>query len=231
MGGCQGLETAEPILDGLAKQHGCGTMLPGRRPEAMLSDSNHDESKSLGSEFPARTFATTHWSVVLEAADTANAGANEALERLCTTYWYPLYAYVRRQGYSPQDAEDLIQSFLARVLDRNLFRLADPNRGRFRSFLLGVLKHFLSDERKKATAQKRGGGAMLIPLDSVLAERQYEQETATREMSAEMLFDRRWALTVLQRAADRQRAEYVTAGNETLYGSLKQFQGGEREGV
>src|SRR6266487_2149630 len=133
-------------------------------------------------EAPGKTavavFATTHWSVVLNAADSSRPGAREALEKLCCTYWYPLYAYVRRQGHTPEDAQDLTQAFFARFLEKQSFRQASPERGRFRSFLLTSLKHFLVNEWHRATARKRGGGQTLVPLDTALAERLYSRETA-----------------------------------------------------
>lgn len=154
--------------------------------------------------------------------------AKNALEKLCAAYWYPLYCFVRRQGHGPHDAQDLTQEFFARILEREYFRLADPERGKFRSFLLTLLKHFLSDERKKAHAQKRGGGQSLLSLDAELAEKRYASEPATDE-TPEKIFDRRWAFTVMERTVARLRAEYATSGRAKLFDELKQFQPGEED--
>src|SRR5512143_869542 len=121
-------------------------------------------------------FATTHWSVVLAAANQDTPEAAAALESLCRTYWYPLYAYVRREGYSPADAQDLTQEFFARLLARNSFAGVAPERGKFRSFLLVVLRHFLSDQRDRASAAKRGGGQEVLSLDAEEAEGRYRLE-------------------------------------------------------
>ena len=125
-----------------------------------------------GSELhPARAvFVTTHWSVVLAAGDAKSPQANEALEKLCRTYWYPLYAYVRRKGYDADEAQDLTQEFFARLLAKNYLSVADRNKGKFRSFLLGTLEHFLAREWTKAHAQKRGGGNLTFSLDELDAE-------------------------------------------------------------
>src|SRR6187402_3428452 len=117
-----------------------------------------------------REFMTTHWSVVLQAAEVTSVESDLALEKLCRTYWYPLYVYVRRQGRSPHDAQDLTQEFFARLLAKKYLRLADPDRGKFRAFLLKSLKHFLVNEWEKARTQKRGGGQCAIPLDVDVAE-------------------------------------------------------------
>jgi DNA-directed RNA polymerase specialized sigma24 family protein len=126
----------------------------------------------------ADLFVTTHWSVVLAASDTKLPQATEALEKLCRTYWYPLYAYVRRKGYTAEDAQDLTQEFFARLLARNYLSVADRNKGKFRSFLLGSLEHFLAREWTKARAQKRGGGQFHFSLDELDAENRYLLEPA-----------------------------------------------------
>src|SRR6266516_3625260 len=136
-----------------------------------LADSNQGLSSGKG-----QWFTTTHWSVVLKAADGSAPGAQEALEQLCRTYWYPLYAYVRRRGHSPEDAQDLTQEFFARLLEKKIFRQARPERGRFRSFLLTSFKHFLVNEWHRATARKRGGGHRPVPLDPVLVVRLLRRE-------------------------------------------------------
>lgn len=148
---------------------------------------------------PASRFAATRWTVVL----TAGKGQSRALEELCRTYWYPLYAYVRRRGYEPHDAEDLTQEFFARLLAKNYLADVRREKGKFRSFLLAALKHFLANEWDKARAQKRGGGQTFVSLD---AETRYLREP-TDELSAEKLLDRQWALALLDHVLARLEAE------------------------
>jgi len=164
--------------------------------------------------------------VVLVAGHFSNPGAAAALEKLCRAYWYPLYAFVRRQGYSSSDAEDLTQGFFAWLLESKHLGVADQERGRFRSFLLCRLKHFLSDEFKKARAQKRGGGQHVVSLDAALAEERYDLEPST-EVSPELVFDRRWALMVMEQTVARLRTEYLAADRAELFEELKHFQPGE----
>jgi len=173
---------------------------------------------------PARSveFTTTHWSVVLAAADQESPQAAQALEQLCRTYWYPLYAYVRRQGYTPEDAQDLTQEFFARVLARDYLTRADPNKGKFRSFLLAGIKNLLCDERDKAHRLKRGGGQKVISFDEEVAEGRYRLE-GVDEMTPERVFERSWAAALLERAANRLREEYVAAGKVALYEQLTEF--------
>src|SRR2546421_4954357 len=140
-------------------------------------------------------FVTTHWSVVLTAGG-GTTRARDALGRLCQTYWYPLYAYVRRRGYSPHDAQDLTQEFFARLLEHQMVTRADPSRGRFRSFLLASLNHFLAKEWEKARTQKRGGSRETISLDLAVAERRYDLELADHA-TPDKAFDKQWALTLL----------------------------------
>jgi RNA polymerase sigma-70 factor (ECF subfamily) len=167
---------------------------------------------------------------VLTASRQTSPQATEALEKLCRAYWYPLYAYVRRQGYGPNDAQDLTQGFFTRLLQKNYLAQADRQKGRFRSFLLATLKHFLSDERDKAKAQKRGGGQALISLDEQTAENRYRVEPPD-VMSAEKLFERRWALTLLEQARARLREEYVAVGKTEFYDELKILETGEKSMV
>src|SRR6516162_3514630 len=154
----------------------------------------------------SKSFATTHWSLVLAAGKSASADAEGALAALCQTYWYPLYAYVRRQGHQPDDAQDLTQEFFARLLEKQYLRAADPERGRFRSFLLSAVKHFLSKERDRAKARKRGGGRAVFPLDFEAGESRYSLEP-THEVTAETIYERRWALTLLDQVFARLRQE------------------------
>jgi RNA polymerase sigma-70 factor (ECF subfamily) len=158
----------------------------------------------------------------LNAGDTVSPHAGAALNSLCQSYWYPLYAYVRRKGHSPEAAKDLTQEFFAQLLAKRLLAGVDRNKGKFRSWLLGVMNHFLAHEWAKATAQKRGGGQPLFSLDETDPEDRYRLEPADNA-SPEKLFDRRWAFTLLERAAVRLREEYEAAGKSAVYSALKPF--------
>ena len=171
-------------------------------------------------------FPTTHWSVVVAAGDSAGTGANLALEKLCCEYWQPVYAFVRRSGANPEDARDLTQAFFADLLQGDSLERANPLRGRFRSYLLGVLKHFLADEYDRAQALKRGGGIEFVPLDVTLAESRYGLELASE--SAPAAYDRAWALAVLDRALARLREEFALSGRAVLFDGLKPFLMGDR---
>jgi RNA polymerase sigma factor (sigma-70 family) len=166
-------------------------------------------------------FATTHWSVVLEAQSESPA-AQEALEKLCRTYWRPIYAFLRRQGFGPEAAEDITQGFFAQLLERRSLSAVRKEKGRLRSYLLGALKYFLADEQRRAMAIKRGKGQRLIPLEELRSENRVEMEPAD-PVTAEMIYERRWALTVLEQVLDRLKNEYRTAGNAALFDSLKQL--------
>jgi DNA-directed RNA polymerase specialized sigma24 family protein len=148
-------------------------------------------------------FTTTHWSVVLEA-QSESPGAHEALENLCRTYWQPIYGFIRRQGTKPEEAKDLTQGFFALILERKDFQSVRQEKGRLRSFLLASLKHFIANERRDAATIKRGGGRTLIPLDGIES---YDSAEFDRTLSADLLYDRRWAFTVLDRVFARLRAE------------------------
>ena len=150
-------------------------------------------------------FATTRWSLVVAAGQGASPDAQQALETLCRLYWYPLYAFVRRLGHQPDDAQDLTQAFFTRLLEKDCIQAADPNRGRFRSFLLASFKHFIADERVRAGAQKRGGGKAFLPLDFEAGEQRYHLEPA-HDWTAERIYERRWALTLLAQVLERLRA-------------------------
>jgi DNA-directed RNA polymerase specialized sigma24 family protein len=149
------------------------------------------ESTSSETAKPKNYFATTHWSVVLSAG-RHDTQATVALERLCETYWYPLYAYVRRRGYSPHDAQDLTQSFFECLLVRQSLANADPGKGRFRSFILGAMNHFLAKEWARAKAQKRGSGRLVLSFDTTLGEERFALER-TDEADPHKAFDRQWA--------------------------------------
>ena len=138
-------------------------------------------------------FHTTHWSVVLAARDQDRPDAAEALASLCSTYWYPLYAFIRRRGSSPHEAEDLTQEFFYRFLERHALESVQPTAGKFRSFLLTCLKNFLANERERAQAQRRGGGQPLVPLDGGDAETRYSLEPVDHR-TPDAVFERRWAL-------------------------------------
>ncbi|MBC8097153.1 MAG: sigma-70 family RNA polymerase sigma factor [Akkermansiaceae bacterium] len=166
-------------------------------------------------------FLPTHWTVVLAAGGNDSAHAHDALEKLCRAYWPPIYAYVRRQGYDPHDAQDLTQGFFARLLEKNSIAEADRAKGRFRSFLLGALKHFLANQWDKANALKRGGGQTLIPIDVASAETACGFEPAD-QVTAEKAFERRWALTLLDQVLRRLRQEHVNEGKEPMFEQLKQ---------
>lgn len=194
----------------------------------MPMNSKESPTGTLPAEGAA--FRTTHWSVVRAAGNEGSPQSTAALENLCRTYWYPLYAFVRRGGYSSADAEDLSQGFFAWLLESKHLGVADPQIGRFRSFLLCRLKHFLSDENKKSRAQKRGGGRSVISLDAAQAEAWYGLEPATAELSPDLVFDRRWAIAAMEQTVARLRAEYVTANRAELYEQLKHFQPGEDAG-
>lgn len=183
--------------------------------------SNPESPRQGGAPTLAR-FGETHWSVVLSAMDKHRpVDATEALERLCRVYWPPLYAYVRRMGESPHDAQDLTQEFFARFLDKDYLAAVDQAKGRFRSFLLASLKHFLANERDKQWAQKRGGDHVFVPLDFPNAESHCGFEPA-HHLTADVIFQRRWASALLEQALARLRSEYAAAGKETLFEQLKQ---------
>ncbi len=165
-------------------------------------------------------FTATHWSMVLLAGQTQAPQAEAALESLCRTYWNPLYAYVRRQGHSAHDAQDLTQEFFARLLAKKYLKLATRERGRFRSFLLKSLKHFLVNEWKRGQSQKRGGGREVFSLDDEAAEQSYRQQSADL-MAPESLYDKLWAMTLLERAMERLGASYGTTGRRELFDQLK----------
>ena len=183
---------------------------------------------SSGSDAPQRpAFVTTHWSVVLTAGRSDTTRAHAALANLCQTYWYPLYAYVRRRGRSPEDAQDLTQAFFARLLERNWVGQADQQKGRFRSFLLSAMNHFLADEWDKARAQKRGGGVLPVPLQFDTAETRYGHEPADN-VTPEQNYERRWALTLLDNVLGRLRSEYDQEGRTELFTALHPCLVGDR---
>jgi len=164
---------------------------------------------------------------VLAARGSEDAGSQEALAKLCTTYWAPLYAFVRRQGASPEDAEELTQEFFCRFLERNASARVRLGAGKFRSFLLTCLKNFLVNERERARAQRRGGGCALLPLNTSDAERWYLLEAADR-LTPEAIFERRWAFALLERTMMELRREYSTAEKQRQLEDLEGFLPGGR---
>ncbi len=173
-------------------------------------------------------FATTHWSVVLAAGQETSPQSAEALEQLCRAYWYPLYAYVRRRGYNPEDAEDLTQEFFARFLAGKYLGRVDRERAKFRSYLLGALNHFLADAWDHAHRVKRGGGQPNQPFDVRSGESRYMLEPVA-ELTPDRLFDRGWALTVLDQVISRLRQEYEQSGKSRLFDKLSAFLPGDAE--
>jgi DNA-directed RNA polymerase specialized sigma24 family protein len=178
----------------------------------MVQCSIHTDDEQKGSG----AFVTTQWSLALAARDRDSEAGAEALATLCQTYWYPLYAFVRRRGYDADEAQDLTQGFFALLVEREYLRVVDPHKGRFRTFLLTALDRFLIKERLRAHRLKRGGGRSPISLDAVAVEERYRTEPADG-LTPEKLFARRWALTMLEQTLRRLEAECCAAGRETLF--------------
>jgi DNA-directed RNA polymerase specialized sigma24 family protein len=172
----------------------------------------------------AGLFATTHWSVVVRAGDSQSPEGASAMERLCRSYWYPLYAFVRRKGYSHEDASDLTQAFFARFLEKDYLRSVDASLGKFRTFLLKSMTHFLANEWDKSQAQRRGGGQRVISLDDAMAEERYDLEPVDH-LTPEVLFERRWAEAVMTVVLNRLAGEMEEARFEVLKGFLLEDKG------
>jgi RNA polymerase sigma-70 factor (ECF subfamily) len=172
-----------------------------------------------------RDFATTHWSIVVAAGNQDPQKADEALAQLCEAYWYPLYAYVRRRTGSIEDAQDLTQAFFAKLFEHRLYAAADPERGRFRAFLLTACKHFLTNEWHKARSFKRGGRRRILSLDFEAGESRYSA-AAIDPTTGERLFERQWAMTLLERVLERLRAEYAAKSRLRYFDTLKSFLAG-----
>ena len=187
------------------------------------SDSNPNQPRDCA------TFATTHWSVVLAAGQGESAPAQRALETLCRAYWYPIYAYVRRKGYRPEEAQDLTQEFFAQLIAKDHFRLADRNKGKFRGFLLATLDYFLAREWSRAHRQKRGGQFTFISMDEHPPEERY-LEPADLE-TPETNFLRQWALAVLKQAMNALQRECEANGKAPLFQEAKNLISGERHGA
>ena len=165
-------------------------------------------------------FTTTQWSEVVDARQTDPERARAALENLCSRYWYPLYAFVRRRGQGPHDAEDLTQSFFAHLLSHDALRSVDPAKGLFRTFLLSSLVNFLNDQHDRHQALKRGGGKQIVSWDALTAEELYKHEPA-EGLTPEKLFERRWALTLIEQVLSRLRQEYDASGKIELFRQLE----------
>ena len=172
-------------------------------------------------------FEPTRWSMVVAASGKDSTKARKALERLCEIYWYPLYAFVRREGHGVHDAQDLTQEFFARLLEKNWLHGVDREKGKFRSFLLAAMKHFLVNEWDRANRLKRGGGQQILSMDAGLAETRYAMEPADHT-TAERIFERRWALTLIEQVLTRLRREFTDVGRGKLFDELKGALTGEK---
>jgi RNA polymerase sigma factor (sigma-70 family) len=189
-----------------------------------------DENDRREADRPEPLFVTTHWSVVLAAGHGETTRARDALDHLCQTYWYPLYAYARRRGCSPHDAEDLTQEYFARLLEGNWVAGADRRRGRFRSFLLSAMKHFMANEWNKAQARKRGGGEVIVSLNDDSAEHRYRLEPVEKA-TPESLFERSWALTLLEDVLRQLEVEYGRAGKQAWMEAMRPALTTDREAI
>jgi RNA polymerase sigma-70 factor (ECF subfamily) len=188
----------------------------------MSASENAEESsfERTGLKNAQVVFATTHWSVVLSAQDPGSAESAAALERLCRAYWYPLYAYARRKGQSPADAEDLTQGFFARLFEKGYLKTAEREKGRFRAFLLTAFKAFAANEWDRQHALKRGGFAQFISIDQEMAESRFAAEPA-HGVQPDVLFDRQWAVALLDLTMSRLKEEYVSSGRARLFEVLQ----------
>jgi len=193
----------------------------------MLTDRAVNFSRTEGKVQPQAAFTTTHWSLVLNAAEASSPEADRALAQLCETYWFPLYVYVRRQGHNPDDAQDLTQEFFRRLLEKNYLRTIDRQKGKFRTFLLAAMEHFLAKHWRDSHRLKRGGGHTIVSLDDQSAEQRYRAEPA-QESTAEHLFERRWALTLIEEGLKRLRQEFAGIKKLALLEALQPFLTGER---
>jgi len=189
--------------------------LAGNHNQASLSTVGGDTQNG------AVAFTTTHWSVVLTAQGDSPA-AREALEKLCRTYWWPLYGFVRRNGFGPEEAQDLTQGFFALLLKRRDLDVVRREKGRHRSYLLVSLKNFLAKAKRRELTLKRGEGRALVPLDELIAREHADMEPADN-LTADKIYERRWALTLLEQVLTRLESEYRSAGNEKLFDCLKEF--------
>lgn len=184
-----------------------------------------DEARDVGAS--PSWFVTTHWSVVLSAKESPTTQADAALEQLCQTYWWPLYAFVRRRGHEMHDAQDLTQEFFCRLLAKDFLRSVDRTKGKFRSYLLGAMENFLNKEWRKVNTQKRGGRYRFVPMDAESAEEQYLQIPATGQ-TPEQIYDYQWAIKLFEQVLNRLRNEEIAKGRQRQFEALKVFLSGDR---
>lgn len=196
------------------------------QPSPQRRDAVDQAHTGVGLENWNDGFPTTHWSLLL---DSDGQGQNCALSKMCSAYWYPLYAYLRKTGHSGHDAQDLTQGFFAHLFSADRLSEADPHRGRFRSYLLGALKHYLSDVRKHQSALKRGGGIPPVSIEQELAEERYQSEPADPQLTAERLFDRQWALEIFRQILKQVEHDYREAGKGKLFETLHPYLTGEAD--
>jgi RNA polymerase sigma factor (sigma-70 family) len=203
-------------------------------PEGMISAVTGGRNFVLSLCMPTTPnrplFVTTHWSVVLAAKDIASPDCAKALEMLCQTYWYPLYAFVRSSGYSVHDAQDLTQEFFARLLAKDYLRVVEPEKGRFRTFLKMALKRFLAHEWQRSWASKRGGGHIHLPFETALGEARFQEERAD-SLTPDRVYDRQWALTLLGETLGRLECEYNATGKIVELRHLKPHLTAERRTI
>jgi RNA polymerase sigma factor (sigma-70 family) len=204
----------------VARGHGCFTCKSKLPVQSIDFTQLRGCATSMDSPFQSKNFPTTLWTVVLHAGQTDSAQAQEALAKLCQAYWYPLYSFVRCRGYSPHDAEDSTQAFLAQLLEKRGLGRIDPEQGRFRTFLLASLKNFLANDWDRAQALKRGGGQTILSLDQHRAESRYQLEPS-HDLTPDRHFERQWAITLLDKVLDALRDEYHAQGNGDLFEELK----------
>jgi DNA-directed RNA polymerase specialized sigma24 family protein len=189
-------------------------------PVIFLETMADSSSEQGTSEAQAQVFPPTRWSVVLAATRRPTAEAAVALETICRAYWYPLYAFVRRSGQSPHNAQDLTQEFFRLLLEKRWLAAADRGKGRLRTFLVTALRHFMAKEWRRDSAQKRGGGQAHVPIDTAFAESRYAAD-GTAPLAADAVFDREWALTLLELTVQRLEAEFAAAGKAEEFAALK----------
>jgi RNA polymerase sigma factor (sigma-70 family) len=191
---------------------------------AMERMANENSSASFASDSgaPRKLFATTHWSVILAAQDAASPAAHDALAQLCSTYWFPLYVFIRREGHNAEDAQDLTQEFFARFLARDDLRAVKSGKGKFRSFLLASVKHFLANAWDHAHAAKRSGQRFCVPWDDEMAERHYSSAVPPN-LSSEEAYERQRTLAMLERVLVRLRDEYAAAGKDSLFDGIQGY--------
>lgn len=190
----------------------------------MPSENGNSDHQSKESDSPSppagSRFVTTSWTMVLKATDANESDARPALANLCEAYWYPLYAFARRKGHTAADAEDLTQSFFAELLEKDRLAMSDPQRGRFRTFLLSALDNYLKNQHRDAQAQKRGGLKQLLSLDFETAEDKYSQQPF-HELTAQKIFDRSWAITLLNQVFNSLQQQYIDSGKAKLFTALR----------